>query len=103
MAEINNVSVLGLLDEIIVDGTSRGEGLKSNIVVVAACNPVGRGGVSCRHSAHEVDLGREWISGFKWGAREGAELIWRRVQKLRCVELSAAMTELVAEAYDCIV
>ena len=124
MAEINTCSVLGLLKEIIVDRTLRGEGLESNIVVVAACNPAGRDGVSSGHSAQEVDLGREWVSGhyqvqelprtldkLKWwyGAlnrEQEKEFIWRRVQKLRCVELSdvdvAAMTELLAEAQDAV-
>ena len=98
--------------------------LESNIVVVAACNPAGRDGVSSGRSAREVDLGREWVSGhyqvhelprtlnkLKWwyGALnrdQEKEFIWRRVRALSCVELSdldvAATTELVAEAQDAV-
>ena len=92
--------MLGLLKEILVDRTIGDGCLESNVVVVAACNPAGRGGVSCGYSAQEADLGREWVSEhyqvqevprtlekLKWwyGAlnREQAkEAIWRRVQKL---------------------
>ena len=44
------------------------------------------------------------VRGFESGASE--EVIWRRVQKLTCAELSgvdvAAMTELVSEAQDAV-
>lgn len=60
--EINTSSTLGLLKEMIVDQSFQGTRLETNIVVIAACNPV-RNSVSNTKSSREVDLGRAWASG----------------------------------------
>ena len=60
--EVNTSSTLGLLKEMIVDHSFSGEMLESNIVLIAACNPV-RNSISQAKPSREIDLGKTWASG----------------------------------------
>ena len=120
--EVNTSSTLGLLKEMIVDHSFSGEMLESNIVLIAACNPV-RNSISRAKPSREIDLGKAWASGhyqvkklpmslqvMTWDygslkADQEKEFIYRRILMMdnEITDLMArGMTEVISRSHELI-
>ena len=121
--EINTSSQLGLLKELMVDHSFNGDLLESNIVVIAACNPVRQNAVSHAKPSREIDLGRNWVSGhyqvkklpqslemMTWdfgslNSEQEKEFIYHRIKMMdeQISEIAArSMTEVISNSHELI-